>query len=60
MASPIDSAGTIGITLRGQLFSLEDAFELVIKQIEKNGKSIQDVHLDVNKVKMDIDLAADT
>ena len=60
MASPIDSAGTIGVTLRSQLFSLEDVFELLVKQIEKNGKSIQDVILEMNKIKMDIDLAADT
>ena len=60
MANPIDSAGTIGVTLRNQLFSLEEVLELLVKQIEKNGKSIQDVYMEVNKIKMDVDLASHT
>jgi hypothetical protein len=60
MANIADYTGQIGIMLRGHFYLLEDVLEQQTKQIEKNGKSIQDAVLELNKVKMDIDLTTHT
>eukprot|EP00972_Heterocapsa_arctica_P049869 7334923-Heterocapsa_arctica.AAC.1 len=56
MATVADYSGQIGVMLRGHLYLLEDVLEQQTKHIEKNGKSIQDFTLELNKVKTDIDL----
>eukprot|EP00972_Heterocapsa_arctica_P055370 8167454-Heterocapsa_arctica.AAC.1 len=56
MATVADYSGQIGVMLRGHLYFLEDVLEQQTKQIDKNGKSIQNFTLELNKVKMDIDL----
>eukprot|EP00972_Heterocapsa_arctica_P056818 8387177-Heterocapsa_arctica.AAC.1 len=58
MATISDYTGQIGVMLRGHFYLLEDALEQQTKQIEQNGKSIVDFTLELNKVKMDMDLMA--
>eukprot|EP00972_Heterocapsa_arctica_P024864 3667194-Heterocapsa_arctica.AAC.1 len=56
MATVADYTGQIGVMLRGHLYLLEDVLEQQTKQIEKNGKSIQEFIVEFNQVKMNVDL----